>query len=45
MLIVPRLVIVVLCASMLTACTPQAALLASLIPQGTLGVMLGNLER
>ena len=27
------------------ACTPQAALLASLVPQGTLEVLLGNLER
>lgn len=27
------------------ACTPQAALLASLVPQGTLEVLLGNLQR
>ena len=29
----------------LGACTPQQALLASLIPDGTAGVVLGNLER
>jgi tetratricopeptide (TPR) repeat protein len=27
-----------------SACTPQAALIASLVPDGTLGVLLGNLE-
>lgn len=31
--------------SALGACTPQAALLASLIPEGTVGTLLGHLER
>jgi tetratricopeptide (TPR) repeat protein len=43
MFFVPRPVFVLVCACMLQACTPQAALLASLIPDSTLNVVLGNL--
>jgi tetratricopeptide (TPR) repeat protein len=32
-------------AAVLSACTPQAALIASLVPQGTVSVLLGNLEQ
>jgi tetratricopeptide (TPR) repeat protein len=32
-------------AALLSACTPQAALVAALVPQGTLNVVLGNLEQ
>jgi tetratricopeptide (TPR) repeat protein len=45
MFLVPRAVCVLVCAFMLSACTPQAALIAALIPQGTFNVLLGNLER
>ena len=42
----PRSLLVSLAlAAMLGACTPQAALIASLIPQGTLHTLMGNLER
>ena len=45
MFFVSRPVCVLVCVFMLSACTPQQALIAALIPQGTLNVMLGNLER
>lgn len=40
-----RVLAAVVCAAMLAACTPQQALIASLIPTGAVGTMLGNLER
>src|SRR5687768_6404395 len=40
-----RLVCALACVHVFAACTPQAALIASLLPQGTIHMMLGNLER
>lgn len=40
-----RLFLAATMVSLMCACTPQAALLASLVPQGTVDVLLGNLER
>lgn len=40
-----QLLAAVTCAALLAACTPQQALIASLIPAGAVGTMLGNLER
>jgi tetratricopeptide (TPR) repeat protein len=45
MALVLRFVLVFACVHMLSACTPQAALIAALLPQGTINLMLGNLER
>lgn len=35
----------VVCAALITACTPQQALLAALVPASTISTMLGNLEQ
>ena len=45
MTLFPRFALVFAFVHMLTACTPQAALIASLLPPGTINLMLGNLER
>lgn len=45
MLFHARHAVIAACMVMLQACTPQAALIAALVPQGTLSVVLGNLER
>src|SRR6266511_1178018 len=42
---IARHIIVLLLALAVSACTPQSALLASLIPDGTAGVVLGKLEK
>lgn len=40
-----RALAVLICIAMLTACTPQQALVAALMPTGTVGALLGNLEK